>query len=161
MREINQIVQTALKGTDSQQQNKPVDETMASVLNELWKRLKANKPAWHTQLKTTEMIRDYMLEFERAFIANKVDSIEKVELGLHQLALDESPFLPAPAKFAKWCADGWQMQKSQEASRKVVIERMKSREKYLSVPEEVKAKRKAEGQRHIADLLAIVENNAD
>lgn len=122
-----------------------------NIVNQIMLSLKASKTGWRVGFKTENEVNLYKQELLKACIENKIDSIEKIEIGLAQARKDISDFFPSVGKFISWCLksnDSWEHKGA--AYQEFRPERL------LEVG--TKEERKAKALEHISKIKAMMKS---
>lgn len=76
-----------------------------SLINMIFKSLKAIFPAWQAAIKDPEIESQARQEWLKGLIEGGINSIELVESGLAKCRAHNSPFLPSVGQFIAWCRE--------------------------------------------------------
>ncbi len=86
---------------------KPVERTgndyAASLINDLFKSLKAAKPGWRASIPDDKAEDLLKKTWVKAFIENRINTPEQLSAGMGKVRADDSDFFPSVGKFIKWC----------------------------------------------------------
>lgn len=78
--------------------------TEAEIVNQLFVRMAAIKPAWQTAYKgNQELLDQARREWLKGFKENGINTLELLEKGLAKAREDQSDFWPSVGKFIGWC----------------------------------------------------------
>jgi Replication protein P len=78
-------------------------EKSASIVNLLFKELKASFPAFKQAWPTDDDFNRAKLTWVKAFSDAKINTIEQLRHGIKKCRLSTSPFAPSVGQFIEWC----------------------------------------------------------
>ena len=80
-----------------------VSEQSAEIVNQLFAELKSIFPAWKHSFPEAQDLADAKRTWTKAFIENRVKSMQQVQQGLRKARGAGSPHFPSVGQFIKWC----------------------------------------------------------
>ena len=81
----------------------PLGDEAVQVVNLLFERLCAIKPAYRQAWPDDKALGKAKREWVRAFMAAGITTVEQLRFGLEACRADPSDFVPGPGKFIEWC----------------------------------------------------------
>lgn len=90
--------------TEHQEKEIVVDTFAKSVINKVFKELALIFPAWKHNWKDEEQLNSVKLQWTKAFIENKICTMEQISYGFAKARKSETDFLPSCGKFISWCS---------------------------------------------------------
>ncbi len=104
MKDLSQIAKGINRNDITEHQEKPViDEFAKSIINRVFDNLAIIFPAWQYNWKTQDQIDGAKREWTKAFIENKICTMEQISYGFAKARKSGSDFLPSCGKFISWC----------------------------------------------------------
>ena len=104
MKDLSQIMKGMNRNNITEHQEKPViDEFAKSIINRVFDNLAIIFPAWQYNWKTQQQIDGAKREWTKAFIENKICTMEQISYGFAKARKSETDFLPSCGKFISWC----------------------------------------------------------
>jgi hypothetical protein len=105
MKDLSQIAKGMNRNNITEHQEKPViDEFAKSIINRVFDNLAIIFPAWQYNWKTQQQIDGAKREWTKAFIENKICTMEQISYGFAKARKSETDFLPSCGKFISWCS---------------------------------------------------------
>ena len=89
--------------TEHKEKEIVVDTFAKSVINKVFKELALIFPAWKHNWKDEEQLNSVKLQWTKAFIENKICTMEQISYGFAKARKSETDFLPSCGKFISWC----------------------------------------------------------
>ncbi|MBZ7547913.1 phage replication protein [Klebsiella oxytoca] len=80
-------------------------QQVAQIINGLFVQLAAAFPASMIN-RSQEDVNEIRRQWVLAFKENGITTMEQVEAGMQMVRQQDSPFLPSPGQFIKWCREG-------------------------------------------------------
>lgn len=80
-------------------------QQVAQIINGLFVQLAAAFPASMVN-RSQEDVNEIRRQWVLAFKENGITTMEQVEAGMQMVRHQDSPFLPSPGQFIKWCREG-------------------------------------------------------
>lgn len=80
-------------------------QQVAQIINGLFVQLAAAFPASMVN-RSQEDVNEIRRQWVLAFKENGITTMEQVEAGMQMVRQQDSPFLPSPGQFIKWCREG-------------------------------------------------------
>ena len=105
MKDLSQIMKGINRSGITEHQEKPViDEFAKSIINRVFDNLAIIFPGWQYNWKTQDQIDGAKREWTKAFIENKICTMEQISYGFAKARKSETNFLPSCGVFISWCS---------------------------------------------------------
>ena len=103
MKSVAQIMPYLPNLPENEPKATPIDPATTEVVNELFRRLRGIFPAWRQAWPTTEALGAAKAEWIKAFVSQRITSLEQIEFGLENCRRMKKPFAPSVGEFIDMC----------------------------------------------------------